>query len=65
MNTTRQEIRMLSDDIMDYVGQRFEKRFKEIKIDFKKELKKQKEEILIANQEIMERTIRETKSLFK
>ena len=59
MNTTKKEIRMLADDIMNYVGQRFEKRFKEIKIDFKKELKKQKEEILISNNKIMERLSRD------
>jgi len=64
MNTTKKEIRILADDIMNYVGKRFEKRFKEIKIDFKKELEKQKEEILIANQKVMERIICETKNLF-
>ena len=45
----------------EYVAQRFEKRFKETKIEFEKKLKKQKDEILIANQKIMERIIRESK----
>ena len=62
MNSTRKEIRMLADDIMDYVGQKFKKRFKEVKIDFKKELKKQEQKILIANQKIMERIICEMKN---
>ena len=62
MNTTNREVRMLADDIMNYVAERYEKKFKDIKIDFKKELEKQQNEILIANQRIMNRIVREMTS---
>ena len=50
---------MLAEDIMDYVAERYEKRFKEFKIDFEKKLKKQKEDILIGNYKIMNALIKE------
>jgi len=59
MNTTRKEIRMLTEDIMDYVAERFEKRFKENKIEFKKEMKKQIQEILTGNQKIFNNILKE------
>ena len=58
MNTTRREIRMLTEDIVD-VAERYEKKLKDLKIDFKKELSKQlskqAEKILVANNKIMEK----------
>ena len=62
MNTTNREVRMLADDIMDYVFEKIEERLKEFKIEFKKELEgqnlKQTEEILIATNKILERLIK-------
>lgn len=59
MNTTNRELRMLADDIMNYVAERFEKKYKKDKIEFKQALKKQMEEIAIANQRVMERLVKE------
>jgi uncharacterized protein YeaO (DUF488 family) len=55
MNTTNKEVRMLSDDIMSSVNQKWEKKYKEFKIEYKKELEKQKDDILIAINKMIDR----------
>ena len=55
MNTTRKELRELTDDIMDYIFEKMQERIKEIKIDIDKKLDKQKDDILVAVNKIMER----------
>jgi hypothetical protein len=55
MNTTNKEVRMLSDDIMSSVNQKWEKKYKEFKIEYKKALEKQKDDILIAINKMIDR----------
>ena len=55
MNTTKKELRELTDDIIDYVFEKMKERTKEIKVDIDKKLDKQKDDILVAMNKIMER----------
>ena len=55
MNTTRKELRMLTDDILDYVAKKLKDERLGFKVEFKKELDKQKEEILIGVNKIIDR----------
>ena len=55
MNTTKKELRELTDDIMDYVFEKMQERIKLVKIDIDRKLDKQKDDILVAVNKIMER----------
>ena len=55
MNTTKKELRELTDDLINYTFEKMQEKLKDFKIDFNKKLEKNKNEILIGVNKIAER----------
>lgn len=55
MNTTKKELRELTDDLINYTFEKITEKLKDFKIDFNKKLEKNKDEILIGVNKIAER----------